>query len=123
MLVVPFVLLTAAIAILGGVVVVAMGRGGELGHFDRDLPAAGLRLRTAADVALLRLPTGLFGFREQATSDALRQIADLVASQQAEIASLRDEVWRLSAPVGTSVATEPGGTAERDASLNHQPPL
>ena len=35
----PYVLLTAAAAILAGVVVVAMGRGGELTMFPRDRPA------------------------------------------------------------------------------------
>ena len=34
----PYVLLTAAAAILAGVVVVAMGRGGELAMFPRDRP-------------------------------------------------------------------------------------
>jgi hypothetical protein len=124
MLGVPFVLVVAAAAILAGVVVVAMGRGGELTLFHRDLPAAGFRLRTAADVALLRLPTGLFGYQQQVTSDVLRDIADLLASQEAEIASLRDEVWRLNSPLGTgSVSVEPGVAAQRDRALEQPPPL
>lgn len=137
MLVVPFVLLAAALAILGGVVVTAMGRGGELTLFHRDLPAKRFRLSSAADVALLRLPTGLFGYQEQVTSEVLRDIVGLLASQEAEIASLRDEVWRLSAqagtgsapvstgsvPVGTgSVPVEPGGGADRDGAPDQPPP-
>lgn len=130
MLVVPFVLLAAAMAILGGVVAIAMGRGGELTLFRRDVPAKRFWLRSAADVALLRLPIGFFGYQEQVTSDVLRDIVGLLASQEAEIASLRDEVWRLSAQVGTgsvpvgtgslpvgtgSVPVEPGGgVADRD---------
>src|SRR5215472_14018637 len=105
MLVVPFVLVTAAAAILAGVVVVAMGRGGELTLFHRDVPAARFRPRRAADVARLWLPTGL------------------IASQEAEIAYLRDEVCRLSGPVGTgSVSVEPGVAAERNGALEQPPP-
>jgi len=123
MRVVPFVLLVVAAAILGGVVVVAMGHGGEMTLFHRDVPKERLRMRTAADVARLRLPTGLFGYQEQATDDVLRDIADLLASQEAEIATLRDEVWRLSEPVSTgSVSVEPGGAAERDGAPDQQPP-
>lgn len=139
MLVVPFVLLAAAIAILAGVVATAMGRGGELTLFHRDVPAQRVQLRSAADVARLRLPTGLFGYQEQATSDVLHSIADLLARQEAEIASLRDEVWRLGAPIRTSslpaesgsvsvgtgsVPVEAGGAADRDRAPDQpQPPL
>jgi hypothetical protein len=55
MLVVPFVLLVVAILILAGVVAAAMGRGGELTLFYRDLPEQRFLLRSAADVAMLRL--------------------------------------------------------------------
>jgi hypothetical protein len=132
MLVVPFVLLVVAILILAGVVAAAMGRGGELTLFYRDLPEQRFLLRSAADVAMLRLPTRLFGYQEQATSGALRAITDLLARQEAEIASLRDEVWRLSAPmnVGSVPAeigpapVEPGGAADRDGAPDQpQPPL
>lgn len=132
MLVVPFVLLVVAFLILAGVVAVAMGRGGELTLFQRDLPAQRFRLRSADDVAMLRLPTGLFGYQEQATSDALHAIADLLAKRDAEIAGLREEVWRLGAPmnVGSVPAdsgpapAEHGGAADRDGAPDKpQPPL
>jgi len=123
MLVVPFVLVTAAAAILAGVVVVAMGRGGELTLFHRDVPAARFRPRRAADVAGLWLPTGLFGYHPQVVADVLRELTGLIASQEAEIAYLRDEVCRLSGPVGTgSVSVEPGVAAERNGALEQPPP-
>jgi hypothetical protein len=145
MLGVPFVLLAAAVAILGGVIATAMGRGGELTIFHRDLPPNRFWLRSAADVVLLRLPTAFFGYQQQATSDVLREIAGLLASRDAEIASLRDEVWRLSAPVSTGPASqstsselssadpvlsstgpvpvEPGGGAvDREGAPDPQPP-
>jgi len=90
-----FVLLAAAIAILVGVVAVAMGRGGEIVRSERDLPVRPPRIRSATDVARLRLPIGLLGYQEQATDDALDAAARLIAEQEDEIARLRAEVWRL----------------------------
>ncbi len=90
-----FVLLAAAIAILAGVVVVAMGRGGEIAQSHRDTPAGPPGIRTAADLAMLRLPVGLFGYQEEATDAALDAATRLIAEQQAEIARLRAEARRL----------------------------
>lgn len=89
------VLLLAASAILGGVVVVAMGRGGEMALFRRDLPVALRRPRTPAEVATQRLPLGPVGYQVQATEDALVAAANLLAERDQEIAALRSEVWRL----------------------------
>jgi hypothetical protein len=90
-----FVLLAAALAILAGVVVVAMGKGGEIAQSRRDLPLLPARIRTAADVTMLRLPLGLYGYAEDATDEALDAAARLIAEQNAEIARLRDELWRM----------------------------
>src|ERR1700722_11812813 len=95
MLSVYLVLLLAAAAILGGVVVVAMGRGGELAVFSNDLPVFVARFRTPADIARLRLPLGPVGYRVQATTEALHAAAAAVAERDAEIAQLRHEVLRL----------------------------
>ena len=89
------VLLLAAAAILGGVVVVAMGRGGEIAAFRRDRPVELPAIRTPADIASLRLPIGLFGYQVRATADALTAIANLLADRDYEIATLRGELWRL----------------------------
>jgi hypothetical protein len=90
-----FVLLASALAILAGVVAVAKGRGGEIARSERDLPVLPPRIRSARDVARLRLPIGLLGYQEHATDDALDAAARLIAEQEAEIARLREEVWRL----------------------------
>jgi hypothetical protein len=105
-----FVLLAAAIAILAGVVVVAMGRGGEIAQSHRDAPVRPPRIRTAADLAMLRLPVGLFGYQEQATDAALDAATRLIAEQQAEIARLRAEAWRLRPPDVETDARRQGGT-------------
>jgi len=92
-----FVLLAAAIAILAGLVAVAMGHGGEIVRFRRDLPLVRPRIRTAADMATLRLPLGLFGYQQQAADAALDAAARLLAEQDAEITRLRAELWRRTA--------------------------
>ena len=102
------VLLLAALAILAGVVVVAMGRGGELMLFRSDVPEFRFRIRTPADVATLRLPIGLLGYREPATGDALRAIASLLAERDAEIAWLRDRLERQGAVSESAPAQSPG---------------
>lgn len=88
-----------------------MGYGGEIGLFARDLPARPMRLRTPFDVVMLRLPTGLFGYQEQATGDALRAIARLLAERDAEIASLRDEVRQLTAAASPDDGAQVGPEA------------
>ena len=89
------VLLLAAGAILGGVVAVAMGRGGEMALFRRDVPVALRRPRTPAEVATQRLPLGPVGYQVQATEEALLAAAHLLAERDQEIAALRGEIWRL----------------------------
>ncbi len=106
------VLLLAAVAIIGGVVVVAMGRGGEIAAFRRDRPVPFTPIRTPADVATLRLPTGPFGYQVQATADALSAVANLLAERDYEIATLRSELWRLGAG-----HREPAGDHEQSPDL------
>ncbi len=86
------VLLLAAAAIIAGVVVVAMGRGGELALVPRDLPLTATELRTPADVALVRLPLAPLGFQVQATTEALACAARLLAEREAELSALRGEL-------------------------------
>jgi hypothetical protein len=88
-------LLLAAGAILGGVIVVAMGRGGEMVMFLRDFPAALNHPRTPGEVATQRLPLGPIGYQVQATEEALIAAANLLAERDHEIAALRSEIWRL----------------------------
>jgi hypothetical protein len=107
-----FVLLVAAGAILGGVVVVAMGRGGQLATFRRDVPLPLVRFRTPDEVAMAQLPVALFGYQVQATGDALAAAAALIDARDAQIAELRREIMRLggeSAGEDTGVVDDEGG--------------
>ncbi len=89
------VLLAAAAAIIVGVIAAALGRGGELAHFAADAPRWDAELATAADVALLRPPSALFGYSPHVTDDALGQIARLITERDVEIARLRSRVAAL----------------------------
>jgi hypothetical protein len=105
----PVVLVLAALVILAGVVVVAMGKGGELALPRPDSAAFGRELVTPADMATFRPPAAFLGYSAQVTDDALRRIARAVAERDSELAMLRREVAVLRArEVG---AAEAGGRA------------
>jgi hypothetical protein len=85
---VAIVIVLAAVAILVGVVVVAMGRGGELAR-ERPPEPAGTNFRTWSDVASYRPPPALLGYHAGATEYALAQVARAIAERDAEIDLLR----------------------------------
>jgi hypothetical protein len=106
---VPVVIVLAAAVILGGVVVVAMGRGGELSRERPDLPARS-DFRTWSDVARYRPPPALLGYHAGATEHALSLIARTIAERDAEIDWLRN---RLAEVIQTEPArAEPGGAEQ-----------
>ena len=99
MSVLPIVLIVAAVAILGGVIVVAMGRGGELAPSGADVRPLDTDIVTAADVALLRPPAALWGYDMRATDEALNRVARTVTERDVEIADLRRQLADMqSAP-------------------------
>jgi hypothetical protein len=91
------VLLIVAVAILCGVVVVAMGRGGELARPAADVRPLDGEIVTAADVALLRPPAALWGYDMRATDEALNMVARTVTERDVEIAILRRQIAELEA--------------------------
>jgi hypothetical protein len=91
------VLLIVAVAILCGVVVVAMGRGGELARPAPDVRPLDGEIVTAADVALLRPPAALWGYDMRATDEALNMVARTVTERDVEIAILRRQIAELEA--------------------------
>ena len=93
----PVILLLAAAAILGCVVLVALGRGGEMAAFPSDSAPLRLDEVTAADVALLRPPLALWGYNVPATEEALGVIARAVTARDTEIAALRKELADMRA--------------------------
>jgi len=87
----------AAVAILAGIVVVATGRGGELALPVADSARYGRELVSASDLAAFRPPTAFLGYSAQATDEAMRRIARVVAERDSELAMLRHEVAVLRA--------------------------
>lgn len=84
----PVAIILAAAVIIGGVVVVAMGRGGELARERPDVPASS-EFRTWSDVAQYRPPAALLGYHARTTEHALSLIARTIAERDAEIEWLR----------------------------------
>jgi hypothetical protein len=104
-LIVPILLLLAGVVILVGVVSVAMGRGGEMAEFATDsLPPRLDDVMTAADVAMLRPPSALWGYNVQATDEALSRIAQVITERDVEIAVLRQQLAELRAATGSHPA-------------------
>ena len=120
---VPVLLLLAGAVILAGVVAVAMGHGGEMAEFPSDyVPPTLGDLLTAADVAMLRPPSALWGYNAQVTDEALSRIAQIVTERDVEIAVLRQQLadlrWKaggapppngpaMTAPSASPAAAEP----------------
>jgi hypothetical protein len=111
--VLPIVLIVAAIAILGGVIVVAMGRGGELAPSSADVRPLDTDIVTAADVALLRPPAALWGYDMRATDEALNRVARTVTERDVEIADLRRQLADMqpAPPDPRGTAPDPRETA------------
>ena len=93
----PVILALAAAAILGCVVLAALGRAGEMAAFPSDCSPLRLDDLTAADVALLCPPLALWGYNVSATEEALGVIARSVTARDVEIATLRRELDDLRA--------------------------
>jgi hypothetical protein len=92
---VPVVLFIAAAAILCGVIVVAVGRGGELAPSVPDSRPFDAEIMTAADVALLRPPVAIWGYDIRATDEALNMVARTVTERDVEIVTLRRRIADL----------------------------
>jgi hypothetical protein len=104
------VLLAAAAAILCGVVVVAMGRGGELALFAPDRAPLDPEIVTAADVALLRPPVAPWGYDRQATHVVLNMVARAMTERDVEIATLRQQLADLQSAAQKPQNWGPAGT-------------
>lgn len=96
----------AAAVILGGIIVVAMGRGGELALSRPRLPSR-LDFQSSSDVADYRPPAALIGYSAVATEHALALIARTIAERDAEIDWLRRRLADLQPESLPDATTEP----------------
>ena len=90
------VIVIAVVVVVAAVVFVAMGRGGELSAERNDYVPLDLGPVSATDVALLRPPTGLWGYNMQATDEAMDQIAESIRERDVRIVALEQLVTDLS---------------------------
>jgi hypothetical protein len=85
----------AAAAVLVSVVVLALGRGGGLAEVHPDHPPLQLpsgRPLVGTDVALLRLPRGLWGYHVGVTDEALARMAHALTERDALVAHLQQRL-------------------------------
>jgi hypothetical protein len=111
---VSIAIVLVGIALLGGIVVVAMGRGGELSR-DTGEQLAAADFESWADVAHYRPPAALLGYHAGATDRALQLISRGMAEREAEIAWLRQRLRELQ-PEGErdqGSLIRPAGSDER----------
>jgi hypothetical protein len=115
---VPVVFLITIAAVLVGIFFAATGRGGEMAYEQADQAPLELGPVSAADVALLRPPTALWGYNMQVTDAALDQIARAVRERDVTIAYLQEQL-ASSARDGShseySEYSEPRGARPRQA--------
>lgn len=92
------VLAVAALVVLGCVVAVALGHGGEMTEFPPDVPPLDLPEAgqlTAVDFMSLRLPVALVGYHTQTVDETLRRVATALSERDTRIAVLEQRVAEL----------------------------
>ncbi|TMR07266.1 hypothetical protein ETD83_01335 [Actinomadura soli] len=99
------VLVLAGVAVLGAVVVLAMGRGGELAETHPDYPRLPLgadgRPITGPDVAHMRFPRTFWGYQPQVMDEALRRVSHALAERDARVAMLEQQLHDLRHGAGS----------------------
>lgn len=107
----------AAIVIVAAVIFLAVGRGGGLSAERNDYFPLDLGPVSATDVALLRPPTGLWGYNMQATNEAMERIAESIRERDVRIVALEQLVTDLSrdhAPMPLPASPYPGARHRRE---------
>ncbi len=105
----------AAAVIVGGIIVVAMGKGGEMSRERAELPSR-TDFRSWSDVADYRPPAALMGYHAAATERALALIARTIAERDAEIDWLRRRLAELQPEsLATAQAGPSAGAASEDS--------
>ena len=109
----PVLFLIAIVAVLVGIFFTATGRGGELAYEQADHAPLDLGPVSAADIALLRPPTAMWGYNMQVTDAALDQISRAMRERDVTIAYLQEQIVSLAR--GSSYAEPKGAHARLDA--------
>jgi hypothetical protein len=103
---VPVVIVVAILVVLAGVVFVAAGGGGEMPATERpDYAPLDMGPVSATDIVLLRPPTALWGYSQQATDEALERIAESIRERDVRIVALEQLVTDLGRQPAPSMPT------------------
>ena len=114
----PVVFLIAIVVVLVGIFFAATGRGGEMAYEHADHAPLDLGPVSAADIALLRPPTAMWGYNMQVTDAALDQIARAMRERDVTIAYLQEQLAgyeRSGSYPEYSEYSEPRGVHARQA--------
>jgi hypothetical protein len=109
---VPVLFLIAIVVVLVGIFFAATGRGGEMSYEPADHAPLDLGPVSAADIALLRPPTAMWGYNMQVTDEALDQIAHAMRERDVTIAYLQDQLAGYEH--GGSYTAPPGAYSGQD---------
>jgi hypothetical protein len=104
-------MLIAIAAVLVGIYFAATGRGGELAYEHADHAPLDLGPVSAADIALLRPPTALWGYNMQVTDEALDHIARAMRERDVTIVYLQEQLATLER---ADSCAEPKGAHARE---------
>ncbi|MFI6296282.1 hypothetical protein ACIBEJ_32130 [Nonomuraea sp. NPDC050790] len=119
------VLAIAALAILACVVLVSLGKGGELTEFPPDVPPLDLPepgQLTAVDFMALHLPVNLVGYHTQSVDETLRRAASAISARDTRIAVLEQRVSELLSSrlqARQEIYAAPGAALRTE----HEPPV
>ncbi|MEO3826188.1 hypothetical protein [Actinomadura sp. B10D3] len=112
-MIVVVVVVLAGLAVLGAVVALAMGRGGELAETHPDYPP----LRVDAEgrpvvgprSSPLRFPATFWGYQMQVTDEAVGRLSEALNESDARVAELERQVRDLRRRLGEEEASPPIG--------------
>ncbi len=104
---VSVIMVLAVIAVLVAIFFAATGRGGELSREHVDYAPLELGSVSAADVALLRPPTALWGYNVEVMDEALDRIARAVRDRDLTIAYLQQQLAAQDPASGATAAASP----------------
>src|SRR5262249_41688543 len=107
---VPVLMLIAIAVVLVGIFFVATGRGGELAYEQADHAPLDLGPVSAADIALLRPPSAMWGYNMQVTDAALDTTAAARRGRAVPTAYLQDQ---RASPQRSGSYDEPRGAHAR----------
>jgi hypothetical protein len=96
---VTVVLVLAGVAVLGAVVVLAMGRGGELTETHPDYPPLPVdaegRPVLGPEGSRIRLPATIWGYQMQVTDEAVHRLTAALRERDARVADLERQLHDL----------------------------